>query len=109
MISLNYEEMSSLLGVLADKTRLRILSLLRTDELCVCELEELVPGSQSNISQHLFKLKSFKLVNERKRGQWKYYRINNEIPKIVIEILDLLPDTREEIAAFRARGSRCRI
>ncbi|BBD73418.1 transcriptional regulator [Sulfodiicoccus acidiphilus] len=103
----DYEEVASLLGVLSDRARLRILSLLKADELCVCELEELVPGSQSNISQHLSKLRAFCLVTLTKRGQWSYYRLSDNLPEVVTQVLSLLPDTREEVSNFRALGSRC--
>ncbi len=42
---------------LSDENRLRIMSLLIREELCVCEIEVILELSQSNVSRHLNKLK----------------------------------------------------
>lgn len=52
---------------LADENRLRIISLLLTKELCVCEIEASLEMSQSNVSRHLTKLKTSGIVDSRKR------------------------------------------
>ena len=64
--------------VLGDKTRLRILSMLRERELCVCELTEVLQISQPGVSQHMRRLKQAGFVKERKGGQWVYYSIEKE-------------------------------
>lgn len=58
---------------LADETRLKILKLVLTRELCVCEIVQAMQLSQPTVSNHLAKLKSAGLVAERRRGQWVYY------------------------------------
>lgn len=63
-----------LLKTLADPTRLKLLKLLLAEELCVCELQELLQISQPAVSQHLAKLKTAGLVSERRAGMWTYYR-----------------------------------
>lgn len=50
--------------MLADKTRLTILALLKEQELCVCDITDIIVMSQPNASQHLRKLKSAGLLNE---------------------------------------------
>jgi ArsR family transcriptional regulator len=65
-----------LLKTLADSTRLKLLKLLLTRELCVYELQALLTVSQPAVSQHLAKLKTAGLVTERKAGMWTYYRAN---------------------------------
>lgn len=62
------------LRTLADPTRLKILKLILMEELCVCELQELLQISQPAVSQHITKLKSARLVAERRAGMWTYYR-----------------------------------
>ena len=62
---------------LSDKTRLRILSLLIDDELCVCEIESGLKLSQPNASKHLGILKTSKILENYKKAQWTYYQINN--------------------------------
>ena len=61
---------------LADPLRLQILELLRSQELCVCELCEKLDVSQSKLSFHLKNLKEVNLVHSRQQGRWIYYRLN---------------------------------
>jgi DNA-binding transcriptional ArsR family regulator len=63
-----------LLKALADPTRLKLLKLLLHEELCVCELQELLQISQPGVSQHIAKLKAAGLIKERRAGMWTYYR-----------------------------------
>lgn len=62
------------LKTLADPTRLKLLKLILAEELCVCELQELLQISQPAVSQHVAKLKMAGLVKERRAGMWTYYR-----------------------------------
>ncbi len=59
----------------ADPTRVRILALLRTGELCVCELTDAMEMSQSTLSSHLQTIRQAGLVTTRKEGKWVYYRL----------------------------------
>ncbi len=61
---------------LADPLRLKIIELLRSQELCVCELCEQLDVSQSKLSFHLKNLKEANLVNSRQQGRWIYYSLN---------------------------------
>lgn len=70
------ELMEELFKVLGDENRLRILNLLRKEELCVCEIIAILQATQSNVSRHLGKLKSEGIVIFEKRAQWIYYSIN---------------------------------
>lgn len=63
---------------LGQETRLKIMYLLRDQELCVCELEAILGISQSAVSQHLRVLKEANLVTERRMGQWVLYQQNQE-------------------------------
>ncbi|MCY7348182.1 MAG: metalloregulator ArsR/SmtB family transcription factor [Pyrinomonadaceae bacterium] len=72
-------EMESLFLALADKTRLRILNLMREDEVCVCFFTEVLGESQPKISRHLAYLRNAGLVSARREGKWMNYQI--EFPK----------------------------
>ena len=61
---------------LADPLRLQIIELLRSQELCVCELCDKLGVNQSKLSFHLKNLKEASLVNSRQDGRWMYYRLN---------------------------------
>jgi ArsR family transcriptional regulator len=59
----------------SDRTRLRILHLLRGGELCVCDLVRVLGLSQPKVSRHLAYLRKSKLVVARKQGLWMYYSL----------------------------------
>lgn len=69
------EEASALLKLLADPTRLRLLSALETGELCVCDLAAVVGISESAVSHQLRLLRSGRVVTYRKEGRVAYYRL----------------------------------
>jgi ArsR family transcriptional regulator, arsenate/arsenite/antimonite-responsive transcriptional repressor len=64
---------------LADENRIRILNLLRSGELCGCDIESVLGVKQSNASRHLNRLKIAGIIVSTKKSQWVYYRLNNLI------------------------------
>ena len=60
---------------LSDRTRLRILNLLRAGELCVCDIVDLLDIPQSTASRHLAYLRRVRLVAARQDGRWAFYRL----------------------------------
>ncbi|MGU9504037.1 ArsR/SmtB family transcription factor [Bacillus paralicheniformis] len=64
------------LKILSDQTRLLIMKLLQSKEYCVCQFVDMFQMSQPAISQHLSKLKKAGLIHETKKGQWRFYSIN---------------------------------
>ncbi|HNG59942.1 MAG TPA: metalloregulator ArsR/SmtB family transcription factor [Cellvibrionaceae bacterium] len=75
---------ASLLKALANEHRLMIMCTLIDGELCVGDLNERVPLSQSALSQHLASLREAGLVRTRKESQTVYYAVNgNEASKII--------------------------
>ncbi|MCG8039810.1 MAG: metalloregulator ArsR/SmtB family transcription factor [Candidatus Thiodiazotropha endolucinida] len=78
----------SVISALSNATRMRsALLLLEQDELCVCELNDVIGGAQPNISRNLGLLRDSGLVVDRREGQWIYYRINPDLPEWVSGIL----------------------
>ena len=63
------------LKALADPIRLRILSLLGPGEICVCHIHTALSVPQPTASRHLATLKRIGLVEDRKVGLWKHYRL----------------------------------
>jgi ArsR family transcriptional regulator len=59
----------------SDRTRLRILHMLRTGEVCVCDLVAVIDAPQPKISRHLAYLRKAGLVACRKDGLWCHYRL----------------------------------
>ncbi|MCJ7810663.1 MAG: metalloregulator ArsR/SmtB family transcription factor [Dehalococcoidia bacterium] len=69
------------LKALADETRLRIFTLLTRQELCVCEIEDMLNLSQSIVSNHLAVLRQAGLVRARRDetdARWIFYRADPE-------------------------------
>ncbi len=67
---------------LSEPLRVQILDLLRTKELCVCDLCEALKATQSKLSFHLKVLKETELVRSRQEGRWIYYSLN--LPQFVV-------------------------
>jgi len=68
-------EMEGFFKALADATRLRILGLLLTGEVCVCHIHETLKIPQPKASRHLAYLRRAGLVETRREGLWIYYRM----------------------------------
>jgi ArsR family transcriptional regulator len=92
-------DLEALFRALADRTRLRILNLMRDQEVCVCYFVEILKTSQPKISRHLAYLRRAGIVAARRSGTWMHYRI--AVPKeaaaaeILREVLQALAEDRE--------------
>lgn len=76
---------------LADETRLNLVLLIaQYQELCVCDLTEKLQLSQPKISRHLALLRNQGILQDRRKGQWVYYRLHEQLPTWCREILALL-------------------
>ena len=88
------QQMAEFFRLLGDGNRLRILSLLAQQDLCVCDLAQLLSMSESAVSHQLRTLRSLRLVAYNKRGRKVYYRLLDhhvlELYRSVAEHLDEL-------------------
>ena len=87
------------LKVVADPNRLRILLLLKDEELSVAELQEILAMGQSTISTHLSQLKQAGLVEDRRTGKSNLYRPTAAWGSPLDEIL---ADAEKEIPEFNS-------
>lgn len=78
-------EFMAITRALADEQRVRLLLALRQQELCVCQLVELVGLATSTVSKHMSILKQARLVDSRKDGRWIYYRLACEAAPELVE------------------------
>lgn len=81
--------LSSLLKIVSEDSRLKLLCILRQGKHCVCELMEHVNLSQSLISHHLKDLKDAGVVSNEKQSLRVYYSLTNKgknITKILFSI-----------------------
>jgi len=67
--------MANLYMALADKTRLRLLNLMRDKEICVGYFTDVLGDSQPKVSRHLAYLRNADIVEARRDGKWMHYRI----------------------------------
>ncbi|HMA59196.1 MAG TPA: metalloregulator ArsR/SmtB family transcription factor [Halanaerobiales bacterium] len=74
-------ELLEIMKALSHENRLRILNLIKDEQLCVCEIEYVLDINQSNASRHLNKLKQANLIVGERKAQWIYYKINQEVIK----------------------------
>jgi DNA-binding transcriptional ArsR family regulator len=65
----------AVLKAAADPNRVRILKMLQSGELCVCQIVAALNLSQSAVSKHLSLLHMAGLVDERKAGRWVHFRL----------------------------------
>lgn len=70
--------LSETFKLLGDPTRIRIAFALSREELCVCDLANLLSVSQSAVSHSLRALRQMKLVAFRKEGKIAYYRLDDD-------------------------------
>ena len=97
---------------LSDETRLRILALLSSGEMCVCDLMAILDLPQSTVSRHLAYLRNAGWVEDRRQGVWMYYRLcddneplANDLRALLQRHLTNIPQSmrdRETLATFRA-------
>lgn len=69
------DDLTSVYAALADPTRLRILSLLGDEEICVCHIHASLDVPQPTASRHLAYLRKSGLVEARREGIWMHYRL----------------------------------
>ena len=76
LTSAEADELAAMLKILADPTRLRIVSMLAsTDEVCACDVTEPLGVSQPTVSHHMKTLREHGYIESEKRGKWVYHRL----------------------------------
>lgn len=104
------------LKLLADPSRLRILLILKQEEVSVAELQDVLSMGQSRISTHLAQLKQAELVEDRRSGKHILYRLRPATPRPVLQLLeasatelpDAAADARALELALRHRADKAR-
>ncbi len=90
-ISLEIQQIASILNIAGNEVRLKIFHLLNEEqEMCPCDLSDVLQMTVPAISQHLKKMKTAKLLFSEKRSQTIYYSINYEESKILLPMLESL-------------------
>lgn len=78
--------LSDFFKVMSDSTRMRIMAVLSSEELCVCDLSEVLGMTKSAVSHQLKVLKDAQLVKYRRDGKNVFYTLKDEHVKIILEM-----------------------
>jgi DNA-binding transcriptional ArsR family regulator len=81
------QDASNFLKAISHEGRLMILCHLTTGEKSVTELEELLSARQAAVSQQLSRLRLEGLVTPRREGKVIYYRLTDDRPKQIMEVV----------------------
>jgi ArsR family transcriptional regulator, arsenate/arsenite/antimonite-responsive transcriptional repressor len=93
----------------SDRTRLRILYLLLSGEMCVCDLVDIIKVPQPTASRHLAYLRKAGWVAAEKRGLWMYYSLipaETRFHKKLIGCLAACFEEEPELRRDKARRSK---
>ncbi len=99
-------ELETLFKALADTTRLRIVNLLLSGEVCVCDLHDTLGILQPKASRHLAYLRAAGLVDARKEGQWVHYRLSESADPLLGVIRDAVTHALGHVDAARKDAAR---
>lgn len=79
-------DLAELFKVFGDTTRIKIISILKEEELCVGAISELINVSQSAVSHQLRVLKNAKIVKPRRKGKQIFYSLDDSHIKEIYEM-----------------------
>lgn len=80
------EDVADTFKVFGDKTRIKILFVLHSRELCVCDIAQLLDMNQSAISHQLKVLKQAKLIRSRRDGKQVYYALDDSHVRTILSM-----------------------
>ncbi|ALS28869.1 ArsR family transcriptional regulator [Paenibacillus sp. JMULE4] len=87
--------MANMFKALADETRMKVaFALCQEDELCVCDVANIIGSSLATASHHLRTLKKLNLVKYRKEGKLAFYSLEDDH---VRQLIKLASAHREEM------------
>lgn len=93
---------------LCDLSRLRLLNLLRSGEVCVCHLHEALSLPQAQVSKHLAYLRARGAVEARSAGRWKYYRLPSKPSPFLARQLSCLEEIFAAEPSFQGDRAKLR-
>src|SRR5690242_7241421 len=90
MASQNSFDLETFFAALSDRTRLRLLHLLKDGEVCVCFFADTLSTNNPKISRHLSYLKKAGLVQGRRKGKWVNYSLVRPSNPDAAALLDMV-------------------
>ncbi len=98
------EQTLNITKALADGNRLRVVMALTTcEELCVCQITEMLGLATATVSRHMSVLQNAGLVKSRKDARWVHYRLSEAFPALLFEWLKGAAVHTAEIEADREK------
>jgi ArsR family transcriptional regulator len=114
--NLQLEALTQTFKALSEPVRLRIVHLLlQRDNLCVCDLTEVLALNQSTVSRHLSTLKNANLVRAWREGTWMHYAIQPDTLNLLqlepmLQLLEsILADDLAQLAAYEQQPRKCQL
>lgn len=96
------EKTLNIAKALADGNRMRVIvALMEHDELCVCQITEMLRLATATVSRHMSVLQHARLVESRKESRWVFYRLVDTFPDLLGQWLRESTAETPEIAADR--------
>jgi len=90
-LAVSFKKTAQLLSIAGNEVRLKILFLLnRENELCPCDIADILEMSVPAISQHIRKIKDAGIITSRREGQTLYYSLNNDETDILNSIFKFI-------------------
>jgi ArsR family transcriptional regulator, arsenate/arsenite/antimonite-responsive transcriptional repressor len=100
------ERIDLMFRAFSDRTRLRILHLLRAGEACVGDIVTALQVPQPRVSRHLAYLRKAKLVVARKAGLWSYYSLASVQSPFHQNLLDCVACCFRDVPELKADAER---
>ena len=79
-------DISDFYKAFSDSTRIKIINLLKSNELCVCDISSILNMTKSAVSHQLKNLRDMNLIKNEKRGKEVWYSLADNHVKTVFEI-----------------------
>ena len=90
--------MEKIFKAIGDFSRVRIISLLLDDSLCVTELSNIMRMSVSAVSRHLSRLNLVGIIDDRHEAQWVYYKVSDKFADENRQLLEYIRKTSKKDA-----------
>ncbi|KMK76311.1 ArsR/SmtB family transcription factor [Alkalihalobacillus pseudalcaliphilus] len=81
----NFAPVANIFKALSDETRLKIAyALVQEDELCVCDVANIIDATMATVSHHLRHLRNLGIAKTRKEGKLVFYSLDDEHVKMLV-------------------------
>ena len=91
LLDSNFKKASSVIGLIGNEVRLKLVWLIAYEKFCVCDLADILQMSVPAVSQHLRKLKDVGIVLYKREKHTLFYSLSPKNKDNVLHILKLVP------------------